>query len=110
MRAARSEYDAPSVRTADASDIGPQHPARHGQNDREIALGRKSWLFAGSDRGGQRAAAMYSIIVTAKMNNIDPQAWLADVLNRIAEHPANRIDELLPWNWRPLQARAGQAA
>src|SRR3979411_2336205 len=67
---------------------------------RGIALGRKSWLFAGSDRGGQRAAAMYSIIVTAKMNDIDPQAWLADVTNPIAEHPANRIDELLPWNWR----------
>ena len=60
MRAARSEYDAPSVRTADASDIGPQHPARYGQNDCEIALGRKSWLFAGSDRGGERAAVMYS--------------------------------------------------
>ena len=55
---------------------------------RGIALGRKSWLFAGSDRGGQRAAAMYSIIVTAKMNDVDPQAWLADVLARIAEHPA----------------------
>src|SRR5207342_291099 len=54
---------------------------------RGIALGRKSWLFAGSDRGGQRAAAMYSIIVSAKMNDIDPQAWLADVLTRIAEHP-----------------------
>jgi transposase len=67
---------------------------------RGIALGRKSWLFAGSDRGGQRAAAMYSIIVTAKMNDVDPQAWLADVLARIAEHPAHRIDELLPWNWR----------
>ena len=56
---------------------------------RGIALGRKSWLFAGSDRGGQRAAAMYSLIVTAKMNDIDPQAWLADVLARIAEHPAH---------------------
>jgi transposase len=75
-----------------------------------IALGRKSWLFAGSDRGGQRAAAMYSIIVTAKMNNVDPQAWLADVLARIAEHPAHRLDELLPWNWRPPQACASQAA
>ncbi len=64
---------------------------------RGIALGRKSWLFAGSDRGGQRAAAMYSLIVTAKMNDVDPQAWLADVLARIAEHPAQRIDELLPW-------------
>jgi transposase len=67
---------------------------------RGIALGRKSWLFAGSDRGGQRAAAMYSLIVTAKMNDIDPQAWLADVLARIAGHPAHRLDELLPWNWR----------
>ena len=77
---------------------------------RGIALGRKAWLFAGSDRGGQRAAAMYSIIVTAKMNDVDPQAWLADVLARIAEHPANRLDELLPWNWRPLQACVRQAA
>jgi transposase len=68
---------------------------------RGIALGRKSWLFCGSDRGGQRAAAMYSLIVTAKMNGIDPQAWLADVLSRIAAHPAHRLDELLPWNWTP---------
>ena len=77
---------------------------------RGIALGRKSWLFAGSDRGGRRAAAMYSIIVTAKMNDVDPQAWLTDVLTRIAEHPVHRLDELLPWNWRPLQTRARQAA
>src|ERR1700704_6224043 len=77
---------------------------------RGIALGRKSWLFAGSDRGGQRAAVMYSIIVTAKLNDVDPQAWLADVLTRIAEHPVHRLDELLPWNWRPLQAHADQAA
>jgi transposase len=67
---------------------------------RGIALGRKSWLFCGSDRGGQRAAMMYSLIVTAKMNGVDPQAWLADVLSRIASHPAHRLDELLPWNWR----------
>jgi len=67
---------------------------------RGVALGRKAWLFAGSDRGGQRAAAMYSLIVTAKMNRIDPQAWLADVLARIADHPASRLDELLPWDWR----------
>jgi hypothetical protein len=77
---------------------------------RGIALGRKSWLFAGSDRGGQRTAAMFSIIVTAKMNDVDPQAWLTDVLSRIAEHPAHRIDELLPWKWRPLQDAAGRAA
>jgi transposase len=77
---------------------------------RGIALGRKSWLFAGSDRGGQRAATMYSLIVSAKMNDIDPQAWLADVLGRIAEHPANRIDQLLPWNWKPRDASARMAA
>ena len=64
-------------------------------------MGRKSWLFAGSDRGGQRAAFMYSLIVTAKLNNIDPQAWLADVLARIAEIPQQRLAELLPWNWQP---------
>src|SRR3954452_17293399 len=77
---------------------------------RGIALGRKSWLFAGSDRGGQRAAAIYSLIVTAKLNDVDPQAWLADVLARIAGHPAHRIDELLPWNWRPNAAARSQAA
>ena len=77
---------------------------------RGIALGRKSWLFAGSDRGGQRAAAMYSLIVTAKLNDVDPQAWLADVLARIAEHPAHRINELLPWNWRPGSVPRSQAA
>jgi transposase len=77
---------------------------------RGIALGRKSWLFAGSDRGGQRAAAMYSLIVTAKMNDIDPQAWLADVLARIAEHPARDLDALLPWNWRPTAPSRSQAA
>lgn len=73
---------------------------------RGIALGRKSWLFCGSDRGGTRAAAMYSLIITAKMNGVDPQAWLTDVLARIAEHPANRLSELLPWNWRPISADA----
>jgi transposase len=78
---------------------------------RGIALGRKSWLFCGSDRGGQRAAAMYSLIVTAKMNGVDPQAWLADVLSRIATHPAHRLDELLPWNWTPrASATTAQAA
>ena len=65
-----------------------------------VALGRKSWLFCGSDRGGQRAAVMYSLIGTAKLNGVDPQAWLADVLARIAGHPASRLDELLPWNWQ----------
>jgi transposase len=77
---------------------------------RGIALGRKSWLFAGSDRGGQRAAAMYSMIVTAKMNDVDPQAWLADVLARIAGHPASKIDELLPWHWQPSSSLRIKAA
>ena len=73
---------------------------------RGIALGRKSWLFCGSDRGGQRAAVMYSLIVTAKMNGVDPQAWLADVLARIAAHPAQRLDDLLPWCWAASQVGA----
>jgi hypothetical protein len=77
---------------------------------RGIALGRRSWLFAGSDRGGQRAAAMYSLIVTAKLNDIDPQAWLADVLGRIAEHPRSALDDLLPWNWAAAAERRKLAA
>src|SRR6202051_2673616 len=77
---------------------------------RGIVLGRKSWLFCGSDRGGERAAVMYSLIVTAKMNDIDPQAWLADVLARIAEHPVQKLDELLPWNWRGSSAQISRAA
>ena len=78
---------------------------------RGIALGRRSWLFCGSDRGGQRAAVMYSLIVTAKMNEVDPQAWLADVLARIAGHPAKRLDDLLPWNWAAAKVkRVDQAA
>ncbi len=67
---------------------------------RGIALGRKSWLFAGSDRGGQRTAFMLTLIATAKLNDIDPQAWLADVLARIADIPQSQLSELLPWNWR----------
>ena len=68
-----------------------------------VPLGRKAWLFCGSDRGGQRAAILYTLIQTARLNDVDPQAWLADVLARIADHPATRLDELLPWNWRRPQ-------
>ena len=64
-----------------------------------MALGRKAWLFCGSDRGGLRAAVIYTLIGTAKLNGIDHQAWLADVLERIAQHPIGRLHELLPWNW-----------
>lgn len=77
---------------------------------RGIALGRRAWLFCGSDRGGQRAAVIYSLITTARMNDVDPQAWLADVLARIAEHPAKRFDDLLPWNWNAARPRAIETA
>ena len=74
---------------------------------RGVAIGRKSWLFCGSDRGGERAAAMYSLIVTAKLNDIDPRAWLADVLRRIADQPARRLDGSCPTTWcRSASARA----
>ena len=69
---------------------------------RGVALGRKAWLFCGSHRGGEPAAAIYTLNVTAKLNGIDPRAWLADVLRRIANHPASRLHELLPWNWQAV--------
>ncbi|MDB5369096.1 MAG: transposase, partial [Roseomonas sp.] len=77
---------------------------------RGIALGRKAWLFAGSDRGGERAAMIYTLITTAKLNDLDPRAWLADVLARIADHPASRLDQLLPWNWHRTQTPITAAA
>ena len=72
---------------------------------RGIALGRKSWLFAGSDRGGERAAVMYTLIQTARLNDVDPQAWLADVLARINDYNIQRLDQLLPWNWKAAAAK-----
>ena len=82
-----------------ASDNGPRPPARYGQNDRAIALGRKNWTVRRLRRGGERAAAIYTLIETCKLNGVDPLAYLRDVLGRIADHKINRIDELLPWNW-----------
>lgn len=76
---------------------------------RGVAVGRHNWTFAGSDRGGERAAAIYTLIETAKLNGIDPQAWLADGLARLPDHPAKRIDQLLPWHWA-ASARASAAA
>jgi len=67
---------------------------------RAVAVGRRNWTFAGSDEGGRRAAALYTLIATAKLNDIDPQTWLADVLARLPDHSAKRIHELLPWHWR----------
>jgi hypothetical protein len=75
-----------------------------------MVLGRKSWLFAGSDRGGERAAVMYTLIQTARLNDVDPQAYLADVLERIVsgQTKSHQLSELLAWNWKA--ARAAQAA
>ena len=75
---------------------------------RPLALGRKNYLFAGSDEGGRRAAIIYTLIETARLNGLDPEAWFTDVIARIADHPIKRIDELLPWNWNrsALQAIA----
>lgn len=72
---------------------------------RGFALGRKSWLFAGSERGAERAAAMTTLIVTAKLSDVDPLAWLADVLARIAGMPQSRLPELLPWNWQAARTK-----
>ncbi len=76
---------------------------------RGAALGRKAWLFAGSERGGDRTAFMYTLIVTAKLNDVDPQAWLADVLARIADTPMSRLHELLPWEWARQRQTAAAA-
>jgi transposase len=74
-----------------------------------VAIGRKNYLFAGSDAGGHRAAAIYSLIESAKLNGLNPQHYLADLLARIADHPARRIAELLPWNWQPFDATRAAA-
>jgi len=68
---------------------------------RPAAVGRKNWLFCGSDAGGERAAAFYTLVRTARLNGVEPEAWLTDVIARIGSHPINRLAELLPWNWQP---------
>lgn len=75
-----------------------------------MALERKSWLFAGSERGGQCAAAMYTLIGTAKLTDIDPQAWLADVIACISDMPVSRLPEVLPWKWQKQAPRSAKAA
>jgi transposase len=74
-----------------------------------VAIGRRNWTFCGSDRGGERAAAIYTLIASAKLNDIDPEAWLADVLRRINDHPASKLDELLPWSWQRAADHAAAA-
>ena len=71
---------------------------------RAIAIGRKNWLFVGSERGGRSAAIVYTLIETAKLNGVDPQAWLTDVLGRIADHKITRLDELMPWSYAAKSA------
>ena len=77
---------------------------------RAVALGRKNYLFAGSDAGGERAAAVYSLLGSAKLNGIDPESYLSLVLRRIADHPIKHIADLLPWNLSPAKAPAAEAA
>jgi transposase len=71
-----------------------------------VDIGRRNWTFAGSDEGGRRAAAVYALIQSCKLNDVDPQAWLAFVLAKLPDHPAKKIDELLPWNWKAAQVAA----
>ena len=111
MRGARPEYDEPSARTVDATDIGSQHPARYGQNDCEIALTRKNALFAGHDDGAENWAIVASLIEACKLNDVEPQAYLADVLVRLVNlWPNNRLDELLPWTWAAARQQQQCAA
>lgn len=97
MRYALSRWKALSAYTEDGTIEIDNNAAERAI--RGIALGRKNWLFAGSNTGGDRAATIYSLIETAKLNGLDPEAWLRSVLSRIADHPINRIGDLLPWNW-----------
>jgi hypothetical protein len=98
LRAARCAGSERGGHRGRASDNGPRPPARHGQNDRAIALNRKNALFAGSDQGGVHWGVIASLIETCKLNAVNPQAYLASTLTRLVNrHPASRIDQLMPW-------------
>ena len=103
IRYAISRWDALSRFTADGRLEMSNNAAERAI--RPLALGRKNYLFAGSDKGGERAAILYTLITTAKLNGLDPEAYLADVIGRISDHPAKHITQLLPWKWRDDQQR-----
>ncbi|KAF0119853.1 MAG: transposase IS66 [Methylocystaceae bacterium] len=98
MRAAQPDESKPCCRNMDAIGSGPPIPDRHGQNERVMALNRKNALFAGSDGGAENWAIVASLIETCKINGVDPQAYMTDVLTKIVDgHLASKLDELMPW-------------
>src|SRR5204863_9640938 len=98
IRYARSRWHALTRYLEDGRLEISNNPAEN--QIRPAALGRKNWLFCGSDAGGERAAAFYTLVRTARLNGLEPEAWLTDVIARIGAHPINRLAELLPWNWQ----------
>jgi transposase len=103
-----SRQDAFSLFLTDGSVAIDNNPAERAL--RPIGIGRKNWIFAGADTGAETLARAMTIIETAKLNGIDPQPYIADILDRIHDHKINRLDELLPWNWAPAGAENSQAA
>ena len=108
MRYALKRWDAFTLFLEDGRVAIDNNPAERAI--RPIALGRKNWLFAGSDAGGETLADAMTIIETAKLSGLNPEAYLTDVLARINDHIVTRLDELLPWNWTPASTKAAQAA
>src|SRR5438034_10092038 len=111
MRASRCIGAELGAHGEDATDSGPRRSARHGHNDCQIAVGRKNYLFAGSDEGARRAAIIYTIFGTCRLHNVDPWAYVRDVLEKLAEGwKQSRIDELLPPAWAESHAPRAEPA